>query len=323
MEKENLIKIVVGAVVLVVAVIPIMMTCFSGVMSDGSVTTYTNDDGKNRGIDIIEYAKEKKADGWHARIGYGCTWYELFKNGNVIETWGEDAQDPYHQVNMTNSYDYNCIPFLYVYDGGYGSTSFFRNAKLYVVEDNHIIDGTQCLDVVSSGNGMTMTPYTDVYDPETDSDTWVAGQSITKTDIEKVYIAKTDGKYMLGEMNSLTYTDENQILIVYTMGTMCITFMGDDYKVKSGSTVTDVSIDYVTEDLEGGGKKITSATVNYTVDGDEQTRQIDSFDSVMPYTVSYVDGYVTPTMSIVMSIIPILILVGIVFWILAKFKMGE
>lgn len=323
MEKENLIRIVVGAVVLVVAVIPIMMTCFSGVMSDGSVTTYTNDDGKNRGIDIIEYAKEKNADGWHARIGYGCTWYELFKNGNVIETWGEDAQDPYHQVNMTNSYDYNCIPFLYVYDGGYGSTSFFRNAAIYVREDTYVINQARCVDITISGKDVTMTPYTDYFDPETEELTWIPGTPAVKHDVERFYIAKTNGKYMLGEMSSLTYTDENQILIVYPLDSECITFMGNDYKVKSGSPATDISIDYVTEDLEGGGKKITSATVNYTVDGVEQTRQIDSFDSVMPYTVSYVDGYVTPTMSMVMSIIPILILVGIVFWVLAKFKMGE
>lgn len=308
---------------LVIAVIPIMMTCFSGVMSDGSVTTYTNDDGKNRGIDLIGYAKEKNADGWHARIGYGCTWYELFKNGNVIETWGEDPQDPYHQTNMNFYGDYSVIPILYVYNGGYGGTSFYRNAQLYVIEDDYIIDGTQCLDLILSGNEITMIPYASIYDPETDSVTWVAGQSVTKTDIEKVYIAKTDGKYMLGEMSSLTYTDEDQILIVYSLGTMCITFMGDGYKVKSSNTITDVSIDYVTEDLEDGGKKITSATVNYTIDGIEQTSQINSFESVMPYTVSYVDGYVTPTISIIISIIPILILVGIVFWILAKFKMGE
>lgn len=322
MEKENLIKIVVGAVVLVVAVIPIMMTCFSGVMSDGSVTTYTNDDGKNRGIDIIEYAKEKKADGWHARIGYGCIWYELFRNGNVIETWGEDAQDPYHQINMTNPYDYSCIPFLYVYDGGYGGTSYFRNATIYVWENDQVI-GSRCIDITVSGKDITMTPYTENYDPETDIVTWIPGTSVVKHDVEKLYIAKTDGKYMLGEMSSLTYTDEDQILIVFSLGTMCITFMGDDYKIKSSNTITDVSIDYVTEDLEGGGTKITSATVNYTIDGFEQTRQINSFDSVMPYTVNYVDGYVTPTMSIVLSIIPILILVGIVFWVLARFKMGE
>ena len=323
MERENLIKIVVGAVVLVVAVIPIMMTCFSGVMSDGSVTTYTNDDGKNRGIDIIEYAKEKKADGWHARIGYGCTWYELFRNGNVIETWGEDAQDPYHQYNMNNSGDYSVIPFLYIYDGGYGSVSYFRNAAIYVWENDQVIGGARCVDITVSGKDITMTPYSESYDPETDIVTWIPGTSVVKHDVERFYLAKTDGKYMLGEMSSLTYTDEDQILIVFSLGTMCITFMGDDYKVKSSNTITDVSIDYVTEDLEDGGKKITSATVNYTIDGVEQTRQINSFDSVMPYTVSYVDGYVTPTMSMVLSIIPILILVGIVFWVLARFKMGE
>ena len=323
MERENLIKIVVGAVVLVVAVIPIVMTCFSGVMSDGSVTTYTNDDGKNRGIDMIEYAKEKKADGWHVRVGFGCTWYELFKNGNVIETWGEDAQDPYHQYNMTGYTDYNCIPFLYVYDGGYGSTSYFRNAAIYVWEDNAVIDNARCIDITVSGKDITMTPYTESYDPETDTVTWIPGTPVVKHDVERVYLAKTDGKYMLGEMSSLTYTDEDQILIVYSLGTMCITFIGDDYKIKSSNTITDVSIDYVTEDLEGGGTKITSATVYYTIDGVDQTRQINSFDSVMPYTVSYVDGYVTPTMSIVLSIIPILILVGIVFWVLARFKMGE
>lgn len=323
MEKENIIKIVVGAVVLVIAVIPIMMTCFSGVMSDGSVTTYTNDDGKNRGIDIIEYAKEKKADGWHARIGYGCTWYELFRNGNVIETWGEDAQDPYHQDNMTNSYDYDCIPFLYVYDGGYGSTSYFRNAAIYVWEDTQVIGAARCIDITVSGKDITMTPYTDYFDPETEELTWIPGTPVVKHDVERFYLAKTDGKYMLGEMSSLTYTDEDQILIVFSLGNMCITFMGDDYEVKSSSTITDVSIDYVTEDLEGDGKTITSATVYYTYNGVEQTRQVYSFDSVMPYTVSYVDGYVTPMMSMLISIIPILILVGIVFGMLIIFKMGE
>ena len=322
MERENLIKIVVGTTVLMIAVIPIMMTCFSGVMSDGSVTTYTNDDGKNRGIDLIRYAKEKKADGWHAKIGYGCTWYELFRNGNVIETWGEDAQDPYHQFNMEGYGDYNCIPFLYVYDGGYGGTSYFRNAAIYVWENTQII-GSRCIDITVSGKDITMTPYTEHYDPETEIVTWIPGTSVVKHNVERFYIAKTDGKYMLGEMSDLTYTDEDQILIVYSLGTMCITFMGDDYKVKSSNTITDVSIDYVTEDLEGGGKKITSATVNYTIDGIEQTRQINSFDSVMPYTVSYVDGYVTPIMSALLIVIPIIILVGIIYGVLLRFKIGE
>lgn len=330
MEKEGLMKIVLGAVILVVAVVPIMTTCFNGLFVSGDVTTYTNDDDGNetyghignRGIEITEYAKKKGADSWHVRIGYGCTWYELKKGDNIIETWGEDPTD--HGYNMENATDYYSLPLIFFYNNGdNGAYVFYRNAQMYGIMER----GYWCLDIIPDGNGITVKGYLMGDETEPDTETY--------PDLDGLYFAKDGGDYMLGCLNSMTYTDEKQLsVVIHGAGLSSTDIIIHDGKVTLNNTsdaieIYDLDVEYVTEDLEGGGKKLTAIKISYKYDDPLYAEtfpvsytQDSRFDAVMPYTVYTVDGYVTPMMSILLTVIPIVILAGIVFWLIARMKLS-
>lgn len=326
MEKEGLMKIVLGAVILVVAVVPIMTTCFNGLFVSGDVTTYTNDDDGdegNRGVEITEYAKKKGADSWHVRIGYGCTWYELKKGDKVIETWGVDPIEDYG-YNMDNAFDYYSLPLIFFYNNGdNGAFVFYRNAQMYGIMEG----GYRCLDIVPDGNGITVKgyPMNDELEPDIEA----------YPDLDGLYFAKDGGDYMLGCLNSMTYTDEKQLsIIIHSAGLSSTEIIIRDGKITLNNTIDsieiyDLDVEYVTEDLEGGGKKLTAINISYKYDDTRYAEtfpisytQDSRFDAVMPYTVYTVDGYVTPMMSILLTVIPIVILAGIVFWLIARMKLS-
>lgn len=337
MEKEGLMKIVLGAVILVVAVIPITITCFNGLFVSGDVTTYTNDDdggstydhSANRGIEITEYAKKKGADSWHVKVGAWCTWYELKKGNSIIETWGNDPAE-YGPANIENLAEHDTIEMMFFYNGGdSGGYTYFHNADIYLNNASASafdIHGADYLDVVSDGRDAILTSYR-AGNPQT---------TATLPELDALYIVKSGGDYMLGDLKSMTYTDEKQLNLVLD-DTNSISYgaiIVHDGEITFGNLpdtieVFDLDIGYTTEELEGGGKRITAIEVSYkytdtyTAETYTVENTIDSrFNAVMPYTVYTVDGYVTPMSSILLTVIPIVILAGIVFWLIARMKLS-
>lgn len=323
MEKEDMIKVMVAGLAVLVIAAPLLIGTMTALTEDGPTYTYTvetedeydEETGEllsmtpRRALDMVEYAKSKGADSWELTVYYGSYDYTIYKNGRIIEEVTDSPNWGIYQETL-----------WYIHSDGYGCTYPYSTSVYLYNETMDQSSGLSKLAFTSSRGTTEIKGYNI-------NDEIVYEQTVK---LEKLWFINVHGNYIVGPNDNVQFVDIDDIYIFNRAPNLLI--HGDRAEYNIDGTVYEGTAEY-----------------SYTGSSDTQVKTLDSVDIsvrwysenmqewvdieiqyegminniITPAELTYKEPYVKGNMAAMVVIIPAIVLLGIGLYLFKRLSNSE
>lgn len=321
MEKEDMIKVMVTGLAVLVIAAPLLIGTMTALTEDGVTHTYTVEtedtyDAETgelistqppKARDFVEYAKSK-GDSWTFSIGYTSHSYTIYKNGKIVE----QVTDEY---NVGGGY-YSIL--WYIHSDGFGQV-FPYSAPIYLTSEK--VNSLSMVNLVFSySKGTTeITGY--------DHDQSVVYEQSVK--MEKLWYGNVHGNYIIGPNSNVQYINNDDLYWVLDNG---IFIHGDTVEIWNNNVKYTGDVEYTYTESDDPNVKTLSRmdySVRYYSSYAENWFDITGYqegtfkDIITPAELTYKEPYVKGNMAAMVAIIPAIVLLGIGMYLFKRLSDSE